>query len=62
MRKIIESDIVGKTVKSIKNTCVNVLELTFSDNSKLELVAEDAVYTAVGNIPGIFVDDSDRPV
>ena len=57
MRKIKESDIVGKTIKSIKNTCVNVLELKFTDNTSLELWAETAQHTAAGNIPGIFVDD-----
>jgi hypothetical protein len=56
MRKIIESDIVGKTVKGIKNTSVNVLELTFSDDSKLELWAE-----VEGMFAHIFVDDNDNP-
>lgn len=58
MRKIQDSDLVGKTIKSIENDSVNVLRLTFTDGTSVELWAEDAVYTPMGNIPGIFVDDS----
>lgn len=58
MRKIQDSDVVGKTIKSIENDSVNVLRLTFTDGTSVELWAEDAVYTPMGNIPGIFVDDS----
>jgi hypothetical protein len=58
MRKITESDLVGKTVKSIDNSSVNVLRLIFTDDSKLELWADDAVATQYGNVPGIFVDEA----
>lgn len=58
MRKLNEKDIVGKTVKSFDNNSVNVVKLEFTDGTSLELWAEDAVYTPMGNIPGIFVDDS----
>lgn len=58
MRKIQDSDVIGKTIKSIENDSVNVLRLTFTDGTSVELWAEDAVYTPMGNIPGIFVDDS----
>ncbi len=58
MRKIQDSDVVGKTVKSVENSSVNVLRLTFTDGTSVELWAEDAVYTPMGSIPGIFVDDS----
>jgi len=58
MRKIQDADVVGKTIKSIDNGSVNVLRLTFTDGTSLELWAEDAVYTPMGNIPGIFVEDS----
>jgi hypothetical protein len=57
MRKIQDTDIVGKTVQSIENNAVNVLRLTFTDGTTVELWAEDAVHTQFGNIPGIFVDD-----
>ena len=57
MRKIQDTDIVGKAVQSIQNDSVNVLRLTFTDGTSVELWAEDAVYTPMGNIPGIFVDD-----
>ncbi len=58
MRKIQDSDVVGKTIKSVENDSVNVLRLTFTDGTTVELWAEDAVYTPMGNIPGIFVEDS----
>lgn len=57
MREVKETDLVGKTIQSIDNQSVNVLKLTFTDGSKLELWAEDAVHTQFGNIPGIFCDD-----
>lgn len=60
MRKIQDSDVIGKTIKSIENDSVNVLRLTFTDGTSVELWAEDAVYTPMGNIPGIFVDDSTK--
>jgi hypothetical protein len=58
MRKVEKSDLEGKTIKSVDNQAVNVLTLTFTDNSKLELTAEDAVHTIAGSIPGIFVSES----
>lgn len=58
MRKIQDADVVGKTIQAISNESVNVLRLTFTDGTTLELWAEDAVYTPMGNIPGIFVDAS----
>ncbi len=58
MRKIQDTDVVGKTVQSIENSSVNVLRLVFTDGSTVELWAEDAVHTQFGSIPGIFVDDS----
>lgn len=58
MRHIEDSDLVGKTIKSIDTTCVNALVLTFSDDTVLTLMAEQAVFTNVGTIPGFFVDDN----
>ena len=55
-RKIEDQDLVGKTIKSIDTTAVNVLKLVFTDDTSLELWAEDAVNTPYGSIPGIFVD------
>jgi len=57
MREVKESDLVGKTIQSIDNSSVNVLKLTFTDGTKLELWAEDAVHTQFGNIPGIFAEE-----
>lgn len=48
MRNIKDTDLVGKTIKSIDN---------HSDGTNLELWAEDAVETQYGNIPGIFVQE-----
>jgi hypothetical protein len=56
LRKIKKSDLVGKTIKSINNKSVNVVKLTFTDGSKLEMWAEQALSTSAGFIPGIFVD------
>ena len=57
MRSIVATDLVGKTIKSIDNQAVNVLRLNFDDGTSLELWAETAVYTPVGDIPGIFAED-----
>ena len=57
MRKVKDTDLVGKTVKSIDAVPANVLTLFFTDGTSLELWAEDAVYTEYGNIPGILVED-----
>jgi hypothetical protein len=56
MREIRETDLVGKTIQSINNDCVNVLKLMFTDGTELELWAETAVRTFAGEIPGIYVD------
>ena len=58
-RKVEPKDFEGKTiaVNGVDATACNVVKLTFTDGSKLELWAEDAVYTPMGSIPGIFVDD-----
>jgi hypothetical protein len=57
MRPIRSTDIVGKTVSSINNDAVNVLKLTFTDGTELELWTEEAVSGQYGSIAGIFVDD-----
>lgn len=61
MRNIEDSDLVGKTIKSIDTTCVNALILTFEDGTVLNLMAEQAVFTNEGVIPGFFVDDNPDP-
>lgn len=58
MRKLEDKDMVGKTIESMENTAVNVVRLTFTDGTKLELWAEQAVYTSGGSIPGIFAEDA----
>lgn len=61
LRKATTADLIGKTIKNIDATSANVLKLIFSDDSTLELWAEDAVSTQYGNIPGIFVEDHVYP-
>lgn len=58
MREVKETDLVGKTIKSIDNKSVNVLKLEFTDGTKLELWAEQAISTQFGDIPGIFAEDA----
>lgn len=57
MRKVIDKDLVGKTVKAVDSTAVNALVLTFSDDTTLELFAEQAISTIAGTIPGIFTPE-----
>lgn len=57
LRKLQENDLVGKTIQSAVTTSVNVVKLTFTDGTRAELWAEDAVYTPFGNIPGILIED-----
>ena len=57
LRKVKPKDLVGKTIQEVDNDCTNVLKLKFTDGSKAELWAEDAVQTSYGNIPGIFIED-----
>ena len=57
LRSLLPTDIIGKTVVGVENNAVNVVKLYFSDQTTLELWAEDAVRTPYGGIPGIFVED-----
>lgn len=61
MRQIQDTDLVGKKIKSIENNYVNLLKITFDDDSHVELWAEPAVYTAAGNIWGIFIEENSKP-
>ena len=60
-RKVEARDFEGKTIApgGVDSSCVNVVKLTFTDGTKLDLWAEDALYTEAGCIPGIFVDDTE---
>ena len=55
MRNVIESDLVGKTIKSVNVDAANVIQITFSDDTSLDLLAEIVVMTNDGVIPGILV-------
>jgi len=61
MRQITDTDLVGKTIQSIDAKAINVLRLTFTDNSTAELWAEGALMTPAGVIPGIFIEDNPDP-
>ena len=57
MRDFLKTDFIGKTIKSVDNTSVNVLKFIFTDETTLELWAEDRIHTNFGNIPGFFVEE-----
>ena len=56
LRYIQESDLKGKTIRQVDTSAVNVMKLTFTDDTTLEVWAEDAINTEMGSIPGIFVE------
>lgn len=56
MREVRDTDLIGKTIMSIDAGAVNVLKLTFTDGTTLDLWAEQAIHTSDGDIPGIFTD------
>lgn len=58
MRKVEDADLVGKTIKSIDSSAVNTLKIVFSDDTAVNLTAEDALFTQFGTIPGIFIEDN----
>jgi hypothetical protein len=43
--KINQSDLIGKTIKSVNIRAINVAEIIFDDDSKIEIWAEDALFT-----------------
>jgi hypothetical protein len=51
-RSVIESDMVGKTVKYINHSAVNVLYIQFTDDSFIELWADSDRY----GVPVIELD------
>lgn len=55
MRKIKSKDLVGKTIKSINSKAVNVLKLTFTDGTKLEIESE-VIWTPAGNLPTLGIN------
>lgn len=61
LRKINNGDLIGKTIKSIDNSAVNVLELSFTDGSKLQLWAEAVMTISAGTVYGILVEEPTQP-
>lgn len=57
LRYIREADLKGKTIKQVDTGAINVMRLTFTDDTTLEVWAESAVSTEGGDIPGIFVEE-----
>lgn len=55
MRALESSDLIGNVI-SVDTSAVNVIKITFSDNTTLDIWAEQAVYTTYGGIPGFFVE------
>lgn len=60
MRHLQETDLVGKTVVKLDTTAVNCVTIFFADGTSAKLWAEDAVMTPYGNIPGIFIEDTEE--
>lgn len=58
MREVKKEDFEGRTIQSIDTSSTNVIIFIFQDGSKLELWAEDAIYTSAGYIPGFYIEDS----
>lgn len=59
LRKLKEDDLLGKPgVNRVECDAINSLRIFFTDNSFIELWAEDAVHTPAGYIPGIFIEDT----
>jgi hypothetical protein len=57
MRQIKETDLIGKTIKHISQPSVNVVTLTFEDDSAVDLVADWAIETPMGLVAGIFLEE-----
>jgi hypothetical protein len=57
LRFIREADLKGKTIKQVDTGAINVMRLTFTDDTTLEVWAEEALTTEMGSIPGIFVEE-----
>lgn len=53
MRKLTKDDLLGKTIESVDVESVNVLKLTFTDGTSLELWVEAVGY----GLYGILVDE-----
>ena len=47
LREIVDSDLVGKTIKSIDTSTANVLVIKFNNDTKIELWTEQV-------IPGVY--------
>lgn len=52
------SDFVGKTIESFHKDSVNCMSFIFTDGTRVEVWAEDEVFTPCGNVPGFFVEIS----
>lgn len=60
MRHLQGTDLVGKTISKLDTTTVNCVTIFFTDGTSASLWAEDAVMTPYGNIPGIFIEDTEE--
>lgn len=56
-KRKIRGAFAGKTVAHVEYGGVNAWMFHFTDGTKQEIIAEDAVHTPYGNIPGIFLSN-----
>jgi hypothetical protein len=55
-RAALQQAFAGKTIQRIEAGSVNVWVFHFTDGTQQEIVAEQAVATPYGSIPGIFME------
>ena len=54
-KALIDNAFVGKTIQSVEADSVNAWVIKFTDGTEQVLIAEQAVGTPYGSIPGIFM-------
>ena len=59
MRMLRADDLVGKTIVEADCDSTNAVTLVFEDETELVIWCEQAIHTAAGSIPGLFVEDTD---
>lgn len=60
MRKLKKSDLIGKTIIDADVRTTNFLQLSFDDETELEIWCEPAVTAAGSSIWGFFVDSDEN--
>jgi hypothetical protein len=58
-RKITKEDVVGKTIKDVEHSKVNILTFTFTDDSTVTI---EIGYSSLYGLSGIYIwDNEDDP-